>query len=114
MNTRVPQLNFVFDRRKVATLTRKASVELRVTHNYKQKYISTGIMLSSNQWRDGKIVNCPDIMEISQTLDSILSDVRQIILDMMSNNTLNRDCRQIIRRNTTIWLSISYIFLIFV
>ena len=89
MNNKVPQLNFVFDRRKTASLDRKASVELRITHDYKQKYISTGIMLSSNQWKDGKIVNCPDILEISQTLDKMLTDVRQIILDMLKNNSLN-------------------------
>lgn len=89
MNNKVPQLNFVFDRRKTASLDRKASVELRITHDYKQKYISTGIMLYSNQWKDGKIVNCPDILEISQTLDKMLTDVRQIILDMLKNNSLN-------------------------
>ena len=89
MNNKVPQLNFVFDRRKTANLDRKASVELRITHDYKQKYISTGIMLYSNQWKDDKIVNCPDILEISQTLDKLLTDVRQIILDMLKNNSLN-------------------------
>ena len=89
MNNKVPRLNFVFDRRKTASLDRKASVELRITFDYKQKYISTGIMLYSNQWKDGKIVNCPDILEISQILDKILSDVRQIILDMLKNNSLN-------------------------
>ena len=71
------------------TEPKKASVELRITYDYKQKYISTGIMLYPNQWKDGKIVNCPDILEISQILDKILSDVRQIILDMMQNNNLN-------------------------
>ena len=89
MNNKTPQLNFVFDRRKTASPKRKASVELRITHDYKQKYVSTGIMLYSNQWKDGKIVNCPDILEISQTLDKMLSDVRQIILDMLQNNNLN-------------------------
>lgn len=89
MNNKVPQLNFIFDRRKTASLDKKASVELRITHDYKQKYISTGIMLYSNQWKDGKIVNCPDILEISQTLDMILSDVRQIVLNMLQNNSLN-------------------------
>ena len=68
MNNKVPQINVVFDRRKKASLTKKASVELRITHNYKQKWISTGIMLYSNQWKDGKIVNCPNILEISHAL----------------------------------------------
>ena len=47
VDTKIPQLNFVFDRRKVATPNKKASVELRITHDYKQKYISTGVMFYS-------------------------------------------------------------------
>ena len=89
MNNKIPQLNLVFNRRKVASLSRKAPVELRITHNYKQKYISTGILLYSNQWKNGKIINCPDILEISRMLDKLLSDVRQIILDMLQKDCLN-------------------------
>lgn len=47
MDSKIPQLNFVFDRRKLAIPNKKTSVELRITHDYKQKYISTGVMLYS-------------------------------------------------------------------
>lgn len=83
MNNKSPQINFIFDRRKKASPTVRSSVEIRVTYNYKQKYISTGIMLYSTQWKNGKIVNCPDILQISQTLDKLLTDIRQIIYEMM-------------------------------
>lgn len=89
MNNKVPQINTVFDRRKVASLKKKASIELRITYNYKQKWISTGIMLYSNQWKDGKIVNCPDILQVSQTLDKLLTDVRQVILDMLKEGNID-------------------------
>lgn len=55
---------------------------MRICYKYKQKFIATGIKLNSTQWKNGKIVNCPDIMQISQALDKLLTDVRQIILDM--------------------------------
>lgn len=89
MNNKSPQLSFVFDRRKTASPTIKASVELRITYNYKQKYISTGIMLYSTQWRNGKIVGCPDILQISQTLDKLLTDVRQVIYNMMDKGKVD-------------------------
>ena len=89
MNNKYPQINFVFDRRKTASLTKKASVEMRICYNYKQKFISTGIMLYSNQWKNGKIINCPDIIQISQTLDNLLMRTRQIIMDMMANDNVN-------------------------
>ena len=89
MIKKFPQINFVYDRYKKATPTKKASVEIRVTYNYKQKYISTGVLLYPSQWKNGKITNCPDMLQISQTLDGILTDVRQIILDMIKNDSIN-------------------------
>ena len=83
MNNKLPQIKFIFDRYKKATLTDKASLEIRIYHNYKQKYISTGVMLYSNQWKDGNIVNCPDTLQISQALDKMIKDIRQVIIAMM-------------------------------
>ena len=93
MINKYPQLTFVYNRRKTASPTTKAAVELRITYNCKQKFLSTGIMLYPNQWKRGTIINCPDALQISQTLDTLLSSVRQIILDMI--NTGNIDINSI-------------------
>lgn len=89
MINKSPQITLVFDRRKIATPSVKASVDIRITHDYKQKIISTGIRLYSTQWKNGRIVNCPDIMQISQTLDKLMSNIRQVILDMMSEGNVD-------------------------
>lgn len=89
MNSKSPQVSFVFDRRKKATTSVKASVEIRITYNYKQKFISTGVRLYSNQWKNGKIVNCPDIIQISQTLDKLLVNIRQILFLMMQQESVD-------------------------
>lgn len=89
MNSKSPQVSFVFDRRKKATTSVKASVEIRITHNYKQKFISTGVRLYSNQWKNGKIVNCPDIIQISQTLGKLLVNIRQILFLMMQQESVD-------------------------
>ena len=34
-------------------------------------------------------MNCPDIIQISQTLDKLLSNVRQVILDMMDEGSID-------------------------
>lgn len=73
----------------MATPTVKSSVEIRITYNYQQKFIATGIKLNSTQWKNGKIVNCPDIIQISQTLDKLLSNIRQVILNMMDEGTMD-------------------------
>lgn len=89
MNNKYPQITLVFDRRKVATPTVKSSVEIRLCYNYKQKFISTGIKLNSTQWKNGKITNCPDIIQISQTLDKMVTDIRQTIYDMMNEGSID-------------------------
>ena len=86
---KVPQVTFIYNRYKTASPTRKAAVEIRITHNSKQRYISTGIMLYPNQWKNGSIVNCPDIVYISKILDKLISDVRKVIFDMIDSNTLD-------------------------
>ena len=89
MINKQPQITFVFNRRKNASLTVKSAVEMRITYDYKQKYIATGIMLYINQWKKGKILNCPDILQISSTLDKMLTDVRQILLDMTNERNID-------------------------
>ena len=89
MNNILPQIHLIYNRRKNASSTKKASVEIRITHNYKQKYISTGIMLYPNQWKDGKIINCSDIVQISKTLDKVLHNVRQALYDMINEGHID-------------------------
>lgn len=89
MNNKHPRLTLIFDRRKKASATIKASIELRVYYDYKQVFIATGIMLYSYQWKKGKITNCPDILQISEILDKLIVNVRQIILDMMNEGDID-------------------------
>ena len=89
MNNKVPSIRIIYNRYKKATPTTKASVEIVVTYDKKQKYISTGIMLYPHQWKKGIITNCPDAIEISQTLDKLVKNIRQIILNMIEKNHID-------------------------
>ena len=84
-----PQLSVIYNRRKIATPTKRAAVELRISYKGKQRYISTGVLLYPNQWKKGIITNCPDAIQISQTLDTLLASVRQILLDMIKENNID-------------------------
>lgn len=88
-NSKLPQVTFIYNRYKNATKDKPAVVELRITYNYKQKYISTGIMLYPHQWKDGKIVNCTDLIKISKVLDKLLTDVKQVLYTMMEEGEID-------------------------
>ena len=89
MINKYPQITFVYDRRKTASPTKKAAVDLRITYNSHQKFISTRILLYPNQWKKGIITNCPDAIQISQTLDKLLTNVREIILEMIQEGHID-------------------------
>lgn len=96
MINKYPQISFIYDRRKIASPEKKAAVELRISYDGKQKFLSTGVMLYPNQWKKGLIINCPDAIQISQTLDRLVTEVRQIIFDMIDKG--NIDINQIPER----------------
>lgn len=96
MINKYPQVSFIYDRRKIASSQKKAAVELRISYNGKQKFLSTGVMLYPNQWKKGLIINCPDSLQISQTLDKLVTEVRQILLEMIDKG--NIDINQIPER----------------
>jgi site-specific recombinase XerD len=84
-----PIITYIYNRYKKASSSTKASVEMRITYNKKQKYISTGIYLYPNQWKKGMIINTPDALQLNQMLDKMLVDVRNIILDMIRENYID-------------------------
>lgn len=42
-NDRMPVVGFVYNRKKTATKTKGAVIEIRVSYDYKKKYLSTGV-----------------------------------------------------------------------
>ena len=86
MNNKIPKVTYIYNRYKKATLTKEAVVEMRITYNSKQKYISTGIFLNLRQWKNGKVISRPDSLLLNQHLDKLLVEVREILFDMMKSD----------------------------
>ena len=86
-----PILTFVYDRRKRANSKKEASVELRITYIKKQKYLATGVRLLPKQWRNGRVTDRPDAMEIQRTLDSFMTRARTVVNNMMESGSLSLD-----------------------
>ena len=86
---KIPTVKFVYNRRGTASLNKKASIELRITCNRKQVYISSGISVYPKQWKNGFITDVPDAKQLNAYLDSLLGKVRQIIVNMVEEGTIN-------------------------
>ena len=86
---KTPLLEFVYNRKKTAAKNREAAVELRITFERKQKYMTTGIRLLPKHWHRGAVVNRIDARELNETLEKLMAEVRQVILDMMSESVID-------------------------
>lgn len=79
-----PTLRFVFDRKKTATRTKRALIQLEVLHNRKRKWISTGIKVYADQWDDRKmVVNCLESMELNDRLSNMRKGVEEWISQLI-------------------------------
>ncbi len=87
----IPVVDLVFNRRKTASPTSTAQIEVRITYLRKQKYISTGIKVLPKQWRNGVIVQHEDSEILNLTISKMVSMIRKLILDMVNAEQIDID-----------------------
>lgn len=75
-----PTLKVVFDRKKLATTKKTAIIQIEVMHEGKRKWISTGIKVYSDQWKD-KCMVCmrSDAMELNEQINITVNNIREWI-----------------------------------
>ncbi len=84
-----PLLKLIYDRKHIAKGDIEASVELRITYNYKQKYIATGVKVKKRQWHDGTIINHPAAAQLNVTLQKIIRNTQEVINDMLDEGRVD-------------------------
>jgi site-specific recombinase XerD len=89
MTIKTPLVQYVWNRYGKATSKKEAVVELRVTYERRQKYISTNIWLLPKHWRNGTVVNRVDAIQLNQTLDKLIVEVRKVIFEMMEEDNID-------------------------
>ena len=80
----LPTIKFVFDRRHRAGSDRKGTVDLRITYDYKQKFVSTSVSCYAGQWDERNECvskNCTD----ADALNAILVKIRKKVLGVIGN-----------------------------
>lgn len=86
---RLPIISYIYNRYGKASSVRDAVIELRIAYQKKQKYLSTGIRLFPKEWQRGRVVNRLDAAVLNKTLDKLMSDVRQVIYDMIDEDNID-------------------------
>ena len=73
-----PLISVVFDEKKVATKTKEGLVQVRIYHNHKRKFISTGVKVCADQWNEKSFVKGrADALALNNQINDTLNKVRE-------------------------------------
>ena len=86
---RLPVVKLIYDRYHIGAPAKEASIEVRITYNGKQKYMSTGVRVFPKQWHDGMITNREDAIQLNQFLDHLLIDVKKVVNEMVAEGRVD-------------------------
>lgn len=92
-NMKIPTIQFIFDRKKTASIKKKGTVEMRITFNRVRKHLSTGVSVYAGQWDAAHevVTNALD----AHYMNSILSEMRlkamKIITAMVERGRIDLD-----------------------
>ena len=87
----IPKIKYVFDRKHKAGREKKGSVEMRITFNRVQKFVSTGISVYPKEWNATKeaVVNVSEAMELNKILNAMKQKAFKIISDMVDSDNID-------------------------
>lgn len=76
---KIAKTRIVFDRQKTATKKVAAAVYIEVSYNGVRNFYNTGVKLCSNQFKDGRVVNCNQMLEYQERINDIRSAIENYI-----------------------------------
>lgn len=79
-----PTTRVIYDRRKVASSTKKGTVQIVVTFNRVKKFFPTGVSVYPNQWDiTGQVYGCLDMMLQNRRIEEAKANIDRYILSLM-------------------------------
>ena len=80
------KVRLVFNRRKTASETVSAVVEIVVCLGRERFYESTGVFITISQWEDGLIVNHPHAALLNDQIQKKVTEFQKILIAMEVNH----------------------------
>lgn len=105
---KIPTIQFVYDRKKTATKTRKGIIEMRITYLRERKYMSTGIKCFPSQWSKDKesVVNSTDAVQCNQVLLEMKKNAMKTVADMVDSGHIDLTAiQELIRKPSSVGIS---------
>ncbi len=76
---KIARTRVVFDRHRKATKKVAASIYIEVSYDRVRNFYNTGIKVCSNQFKDGKVINCGQMAEYQDRINNIRNTIENYI-----------------------------------
>ena len=111
-----PKIKFVFDRKHTASKSKQGKIDLRITFDYKQKFISTGLAVLPSQWTDAPkdgnhIKGTGADMEQNAILSEMRKKALKIVSDMLENGRVDISAVPVLMKRQNVGMTfLDYVF----
>lgn len=75
----IVQSRVVFDRKKVATTTHAALIQIEVRHNAQRRFFTTGVKVYKNQFKNGRVVGRADAEQLNNRINTQLREIADVV-----------------------------------
>ena len=82
-------VNTVFDHRNRTRRGKPGAIEIRIIHNRRSQYVSTGIRVKASEFRDGRIINRPDSDILNERLSIIRTRIEAYVNDAIKSGAID-------------------------
>lgn len=86
---RQPTVRLIYNRYKLGSDTRPAVIEICISYNRKQKYMSTGIFVRPKEWKNGQVTARPDMLQLNLHLQKMVEEVREVLYEMSVKGSID-------------------------
>ena len=82
---KIAKTRVVFDRHNKATKKVAAAVYIEVSYDRVRNFYNTGIKLCSNQFKDGRVINCAQMAEYQDRINNMRNEIEEYISAKIRN-----------------------------
>ena len=82
-----PSTRFIFDRKKTATKTKAALIQVEILFGKRKKYVSTGVKVYRDQWSEKThIIKRDDMYKLNDDIDMVKDKIDNYLRELKKNN----------------------------
>lgn len=88
---KIPKIKFIYDRKHLASKTRKGRIEMRITYNNVKKYVATGVLVYPNHWdeKTQQVHGSESSVEYNKILSEMQKKALKIVSDMLESGRVD-------------------------